>query len=778
MATFELSATFGSSFVNSDTVLLSVSSGTISPLNTTKADLATGITVTCNAGVTITAEITSGTCDGVTDTAVAQAVTPTPTPGPTSTPGPTATPTGTPGPTPTPTPQAYNFAITAYDSIENDVCFQPLSQSVYTYDFESWSDMTSGDRIYSDEAGTTEIYGGNNYYGMNDGLSGTSTNTFRYSTGYGVDQVGSCGSSPTPTPTSTPTPTPTPNAYNFIITAYDSVVADACANPVSQSVWAYDFDSYATMGSGDRIYSDEAGTTEIYGGNNYYGMNESVSGSTTDQYFRYSTGFGVDQKGSCGTPTPTPTSTTVPTPTPTPTPTISPTPTATSLTSTWFTGNAESSGGTTPGNACGAAIRDYYVIYSATRSNPFDSQVGDIVYSDAQATPWVGNSEWYAFGTTANTLGGAAYQIDDNGEILAITGCGTPTPTPTTTQTATPTPTPTPTEVPYETEGYNWFGSNMSVRDRSGLSTIMEVKMSTTDQYWSIGEWMTYFMQTGSTFIPTVQNEGTTFDLYQSGSFFAVVSQSLEGDNVEKGRVAYGSTPLVAWQDFQSSESWRGTQTVGTFFNAGQWSYNETNDAGTWYGAERILWKYGTTPNILASTGSTPTAPATTGSCNDWFYLGGQDAAGPVTVQYNPTLQGYEIKWGNNVYNNQDALDRANETLQYIIRGHVTGSSLTENTAYGIPDLNGNPCARTGIGIYSQSLQNVVTEVAVLDFDGGSPNAYWQGVEAEFANRVIIRQMPVTGDYGTDVQQPFMWLDWENTYEKANLWMRIKATID
>ena len=778
MATFELSATFGSSFSASDTVLLSVSSGTISPLSSTKGDLATGITVTCNAGVTITAEITSGTCDGVTSTAVANAVTPTPT---ATTVGPTPTPTPTPtiSPTPTPSPVLFSFAVTAYDSVKNDVCFIPVVTTVYTDEFTSWANITSGDRIYTDSGLTTEIYGGNNFYGMNDGLTGTTTYTFRYSTGFGVDQVDNCGSSPTPTPTQTPTPTPTPNAFNFIITAYDSIQGTACGNALSQSVYTYDFNNFSEIVSSDRIYSDEAATTEIYGGNNYYGMSDSVSGSTTDYYFRYSTGFGVDAKGSCGTPTPTPTPTTSPTPTPTPTPTISPTPTPTNLTANWFTGNVEGTGGATAGAACGALVRDYYVIYSATRTNPFDSIVGDVVYSDVVQTPYAGDSEWYAFGTTANTLGGAAYQIDNTGTILTITGCGTPTPTPTTTATSTPTPTPTPTGAAWVPAGYNWFGDNQAVRDRAGTLTIMEVKMPTTDQYWSIGEWMTYTQNAGTTFVPTVGNEGTLYDLYQSSSYFAVVSASLEGNLTEKGRVGYGvSTPKVAWEDMQSAESWRGTQTYFTTFNAGQWSYAETATAGTWYGSERILWKYGLVPNILDATGSVPTTPATTGSCNDWFYLGGQDAAGPVTVQYNPTLVGYELKWGNNDYSNTSTLTRVNETLQYMVRGHITGSDLNENTAYAIADLNGNPCARTGITIYSQSLENVVTPVAVMDFDGGSPNAYWQGVEAEYANRIIVRQMPTTGVWADESQHPFMWLDWENTYEKANLWMRINAAID
>ena len=62
MAIFTLSANFGSSYSNSDTISLSASSGTIQPTSTTKGALAGGITVVCDSGVTITATITSGTC--------------------------------------------------------------------------------------------------------------------------------------------------------------------------------------------------------------------------------------------------------------------------------------------------------------------------------------------------------------------------------------------------------------------------------------------------------------------------------------------------------------------------------------------------------------------------------------------------------------------------------------------------------------------------------------------------------------------------------------------
>lgn len=426
MATFDLSATFGASFTNSDTVLLSVSSGTISPLSTTKGDLAAGITVTCNAGVTITAEITSGTCDGVTDTVVAQAVTPTPTPTG-ATPTPTAT--GTPTPTPTATPPVFSFAVTAYDSVENDVCNTAVTTTVYTQDFTSFSNITSGDRIYSDSGLTTEIYGGNNFYGMNDGLSGNSIYTFRYSTGYGVDQTGTCPTvTPTPTP-ATPTPTPTPLPFNFSITPYDSVSGNVCGVPLSQSVYTRDFDSFANITSGDRVYSDQALTTEIYGGNNYYGMNDTTTGNSI-YYFRYSTGYGIDQAANCFTPTPTPTPTGTPTPTPTP---------SSAIDSYGYSVQAMGSGDANIN--CGGTTSGTQQMWFE-RSFPYSNlQVGDTAFRASNGiVPWVGGSTWY--GISPNTVDTPGYnlKISDTGEILEIYDCNNPTATP------VPTPTPTPTQ--------------------------------------------------------------------------------------------------------------------------------------------------------------------------------------------------------------------------------------------------------------------------------------------------------------------------------------------
>jgi hypothetical protein len=71
MAQYTLTGTFGTSFENNDTILLTVSSGTISPTSTTKSALAAGLTVTVDDGVTITAVANTGTCVNVLATTTA-----------------------------------------------------------------------------------------------------------------------------------------------------------------------------------------------------------------------------------------------------------------------------------------------------------------------------------------------------------------------------------------------------------------------------------------------------------------------------------------------------------------------------------------------------------------------------------------------------------------------------------------------------------------------------------------------------------------------------------
>jgi hypothetical protein len=80
MAQYTLTGTFGTSFENSDTVLLSVNSGTISPTSTTKGALAAGLNVQIDDGVTVTAVANSGACSSVIAQVVAGTAAPTPPP--------------------------------------------------------------------------------------------------------------------------------------------------------------------------------------------------------------------------------------------------------------------------------------------------------------------------------------------------------------------------------------------------------------------------------------------------------------------------------------------------------------------------------------------------------------------------------------------------------------------------------------------------------------------------------------------------------------------------
>ena len=64
-----LTGTFsGTDYTGSDAIALTVSSGTISPTTTTKSALAGGLAVTLSEGVTITATVTNGLCNGTTAT--------------------------------------------------------------------------------------------------------------------------------------------------------------------------------------------------------------------------------------------------------------------------------------------------------------------------------------------------------------------------------------------------------------------------------------------------------------------------------------------------------------------------------------------------------------------------------------------------------------------------------------------------------------------------------------------------------------------------------------
>jgi hypothetical protein len=72
MAQYTITGTFGTSFENSDTILLSVSSGSITPSTTTKGALAAGLNVEIDDGTTVTAVATSGACSNVIANDIAQ----------------------------------------------------------------------------------------------------------------------------------------------------------------------------------------------------------------------------------------------------------------------------------------------------------------------------------------------------------------------------------------------------------------------------------------------------------------------------------------------------------------------------------------------------------------------------------------------------------------------------------------------------------------------------------------------------------------------------------
>lgn len=454
MATFTLQANFGASYNNADTINLFVNFGTIAPTSTTKGDLAGGISVTCSTGATITAILNSGTCNGTSDTVTAQFNTPTPTPAvPTATPTPTPTPTST-AITPTPTPSAISGLYgTSVASSGQQVCNYSNTPNLYhSPQFIDINNISTGDRIYTDSGYTNELASG--YYGLNNRITQPTPPVIwiLYTQGTGVISTDVCGTHPTPTPT--------PAFFNFGITAYDSQISNVCNAPLSQSVWTNEFTSWADISSGDRVYSDASLTTEIYGGNNYYGMNDGQSGNAT-LWFRYSTGYGIDFWGSCPTPTPTPA-----------TPTPTPTPTAPILSQAYV--NYSAGSGTVSAD-CSTQTSNSNIMYFKTNYPYSNIQIGDIAYRENTGTlPWIGAGEWYGISGSPLQTPGYSLEINTSGIITDIVDCNAITPTP------TPTPTPTAAAVRIgvnaETYGtsktYIFYNANDACRNNVTRKTV------------------------------------------------------------------------------------------------------------------------------------------------------------------------------------------------------------------------------------------------------------------------------------------------------------------
>ena len=301
MATFDLSGNFGAAYNASDTISLAVNTGTISPTSTTKGALLTGIVVTCNEGAVITAEITSGTCDGETQTITA-------TSGATPTPTATGTPTATPTATPTPTP--------AFITYRGTICSGPDA---------------GGTRFFNTQL-TYSI--GNSVY-MNDGFSPVSSSfcveidailSYQFAvTGVPVDNTAhanctACeGVHPTPTPTATPTPTPTPatptptptpsptpTVYQYFYNSVSGYAgsAAACSGNASNAIYSIQPNVIAAVAVGNQLFRNSDLTDPLdqgAGSNKYWGIGD-TSGDLPLYFVEYGPGDNAIQgSGVCGT---------------------------------------------------------------------------------------------------------------------------------------------------------------------------------------------------------------------------------------------------------------------------------------------------------------------------------------------------------------------------------------------------------------------------------------------------------------------------------------------
>ena len=304
-----------------------------------------------------------------------------------------------------------------------------------------------------------------------------------------------------------------------------------------------------------------------------------------------------------GCVTPTPTATPTGTPTPTPTPTFTPTPTPSTLLYTYMTTATEGNGDTTPGNACGQFVRDNQLLQS-TRSSFYDIIVGDII-RDTDGNLYGGQSEWYGLETTADILPGKAIQIDNNGEVLAVSWCNTPTPTPTPTG-ITPTPTPTPTAVPSDPAwvpaGYEYFGSEETGMDYKLYKDTYIVGEFYYDGVFKDGSatsneaiyWSQKFVNWVAQNVGVTPVEGQTYTRFLSGSGIAAYSASQEGVLTEVYRIDWDevSTTIASWDDtFGTGGNFVGTQL--TFASSsGDWADGTIHPNGGVESAERIVWRY------------------------------------------------------------------------------------------------------------------------------------------------------------------------------------------
>ena len=342
---------------------------------------------------------------------------------------------------------AYQFK-SAYTSVNEDMCNVYFNENVYTGDFQDVANMQTGDTLYEDINLSIPLVAGQ--YAITNGddtsclgyQSGSEARRINYNSGItfiGNNCVGEQNTS----------------GYYGMIHYITGSSPNACGKTNSGTVnpselyWS-NRESTAQLQTGDRLYANSDGTSEITGTNRVLGLatfddaNDSFPLSTEHKSqvsVTYTNGTGITAITYCypsfcpvPTPTPSPTSDPNATPTPTPTPSSSPTPTPTPTPAVYALNKTTSQ--TISGIVCGASATDGD-IYS-NRSRGLNLQNGDIVYADQDfVTPFDGGNDYYGIATPQDSTPEVEVRINAGGQISLRTVCA-PDPTPTPTPTSTP----------------------------------------------------------------------------------------------------------------------------------------------------------------------------------------------------------------------------------------------------------------------------------------------------------------------------------------------------
>ncbi len=273
---------------------------------------------------------------------------------------------------------SFEFYTNAGFLTDGEECFVTASVARYTTDFNGVDNMTTGSRIYANEALTTELSDGY-YYGASNNSGVLPSIAFQYSLISGVTNIGDCDA-----------------GFPVSMSSYATNLLDAC-NDTSPQYIAYlsgTEDPY-NLSIGERFYGNPQ-LTEGFGFNDvFYGV-YSGSQASPVKYYKLggsdpNNGFIIDS-GACAIPTATPT------PSPSPTPFV------------FY--QVSMSAGATSTNLCAATLTGS--AYSP--QNPVSwSAFSTRVYSDTTLTQEIDGTNYYhRFATTESN---AVWSVNSTGLI-------------------------------------------------------------------------------------------------------------------------------------------------------------------------------------------------------------------------------------------------------------------------------------------------------------------------------------------------------------------------